>query len=70
MAFLVTLWILYSIITNAHDIFEKIDDYLQSVRLEIPANVVIGTLGVSPFIAILCRPSLHTDFKSCCLSLK
>jgi len=24
--------------------------YLQSVRLVIPANVVIGTLGTSPFI--------------------
>ena len=24
--------------------------YLQSVRLAMPANVVIGTLGVSPFI--------------------
>jgi len=24
--------------------------YLQSVRLDIPARVVIGTLGISPFM--------------------
>lgn len=42
--------------------------YLQSVRLEIPARVVMGTLGISPFIVGLCLPSL-ADTTSCCLSL-
>lgn len=44
--------------------------HLQSVRLEIPASVVMGTLGISPFIVDLCRPSLQMGFTSCCLQRK
>lgn len=44
--------------------------HLQSVRLEIPASVVMGTLGISPFIVDLCRPSLQMGFTSCCLQKK
>jgi len=29
------------------------EPYLQSVRLDMPAKVVIGTLGISPFILML-----------------